>query len=277
MKRTGVFLLLLGGVGLLITCKRREAVDIKAFQEVAEDAARAEGEQNYIGDATDDQGEGPNYRRVAEADSGFLPSCAQVAFDSAQRLLTIDFGSTNCLCRDGVYRRGKVQVRFSGPRWPSAGSRAFITTSNYFVNDNQHIIEKVLFHEGINQTGERVIRDTVLSHQVITPSGTTQWSATRTFRQLQGQNTWQRWDDLWLIEGGSQGTSRQGNPFTTQIIQPLKVLGNCVFRHPVKGIWRLTTQGRTVTLNYDPYGNEACDRVASIQVDNRAPVNITLR
>lgn len=84
-------------------------------------------------------------------------------------------------------------------------------------------------------------------------------------------------DDIWLIEGGAQGTTRRGNPFTTQILDPLKIVGGCIFRVPVKGIWQLSTQSRTVKLNYDPYGNEACDRVASVQVDNQNPVNITLR
>lgn len=267
-------------IGLaIVACKRqtKETIDPEAFREVVEDYARVESEQNYLSDVTDNQGESAANRRIAGVDSTLLPGCAQVSFDSTQRLLTIDFGPTNCLCRDGVYRRGKVLVRFSGPPWHQAGSRAVLTTDSFFVNDNQHIVEKVLFHEGINSAGERVIRDTVVSHQVITPNGTIQWSAQRTFRQIQGQTTLTRWDDIWLIEGGAQGISRRGQPFTTQIVVPLKIVGNCIFRHPVKGIWKLTTQNHTLTLNYDPYNNEACDRVASLQVDNGNPVNITLR
>ncbi|MCX7607564.1 MAG: hypothetical protein N2170_09945 [Bacteroidia bacterium] len=266
------------GLTLLSTegCKRKEKLDVGAFQEVAEDNARAEAEQNFLGDATDNQGEQAGPRRIAGVDSTYLPSCATITYDSSQRRLTIDFGSQNCLCRDGVYRRGKVIVTFSGPTWPAAGSRAFITTDSFFVNDNQHIVQKIWFHEGLNTAGERVIRDTVQLHRIITPNGTIQWSATRTFRQTQGQNTWQRWDDIWFITGGAQGTSRRGNPFTTQILDPLKIVGSCIFRHPVKGIWQLSTQNRTVKINYDPYNNEACDRVASVQVDNQAPVNITL-
>ncbi|MCS7153444.1 MAG: hypothetical protein N2253_02985 [Bacteroidia bacterium] len=262
---------------LVVGCKRKEQVSPEAFREVAEDMARLEGEQSHTNSIADEQGEIRVLRRVGGADSTLLPPCAQVSYDSVQRLLTIDFGRTNCLCRDGVYRRGKILVQFSGPRWRQAGARAFITTDSFFVNDNQHIIQKVLFHEGLNASGERVLRDTVISHQVITPDGTVQWSATRTYRQTQGQNTLNRRDDVWLIEGGAQGTSRRGRPFSTQIIDPLKVVISCVFEHPVKGIWRLTTQNHTVTLNYDPYGNEACDRVASLQVDNGSPVNITLR
>lgn len=263
----------------VISCKRKEkdTLDPIPFQEAAEDNARVEGEQNFIGDAVDNQGETRDRRRTAGVDSTYLPACAVVSYDSVQRRLTIDFGTANCLCRDGVYRRGKVYATFSGPQWPVAGTRALITTDSFFVNDNQHIVTKILFHEGINSTGERVLRDTVQNHQVITPNGTIQWSATRTLRQIQGQNTWQRWDDIWLIEGGAQGTTRRGNPFTTQILDPLKVVGSCIFRVPVKGIWQLSTQNRTVKVNYDPYNNEACDRVASVQVDNQNPVNVTLR
>ncbi|MCS7188298.1 MAG: hypothetical protein NZ933_00680 [Bacteroidia bacterium] len=257
--------------------KEKENPDVSLFQEAAEDNARAEGEQNFLSDAVDNQGETSDPRRVAGTDSAFLPPCARVSYDANTRRLTIDFGPTNCLCRDGVYRRGKVYVTFSGPQWLTAGSRAYVTTDSFFVNDNQHIVEKILFNEGINQAGERVIRDTVQLHKVITPNGTHQWSATRTYRQIQGQSTWMRWDDIWLIEGNAQGTTRRGNSYTIQILSPLKVVGSCIFRVPVKGIWQLNTQNRTVKVNYDPYNNEACDRVASVQVDNQNPVNITLR
>jgi hypothetical protein len=219
---------------------------------------------------------GPN-RRVGGVDSTYLPRCAQVSYDSTQRRLTIDFGSTNCLCRDGVYRRGRIYVTFSGPVWPAPGASALITTDSFYVNDNRHDVEKVLVHVGLNSAGHRILRDTVRRHIVTTPNGTIQWSATREYRQTQGQNTWMRWDDVWFIGGSAQGTSRRNRPFTTQVTDSLKVLGNCIFRVPVKGIIQLNTQNHTVILNYDPYNNQACDRVASVQVDNQAPVNITIR
>ncbi len=271
-------LLLVSGLWVVTSCKKKEtaAFDPTEFQEAAEDQSRAEGESNFIGDAVDEQGESP-MRRVSTPDSSSLPRCAVVSYDSVQRRLVIDFGSTNCLCRDGVYRRGKIYVTFSGPRWPNPGARALITTDSFYVNDNRHDVEKVLFHVGLNNAGHRIIRDTVLQHIVTTPDGTIQWSASREYRQTQGQNTWMRWDDVWFIGGGAQGTSRRGRPFTTQITDSLKVIGSCLFRIPVKGIIQLTTQNHTVIINYDPYNNEACDRVASIQVDNRPPVNVTLR
>ncbi|MCS6790281.1 MAG: hypothetical protein NZ580_04800 [Bacteroidia bacterium] len=283
MKTVRVLALL--GLGMLVgvwSCRRKEkndptpTVSEEVLQEVAQDNARVEGEENFLGEAADEGGEDFSMGRVESTDS-VLPACARRSWDPEQRLLIIDFGSTNCLGHDGVYRRGKIFIRFSGPSWRRAGSRAYITTQDFFVNDNQHIVEKVLYHEGLNNVGERIIRDTVLVHRVITPNGTIEWRANRTYRQIQGQNTPRRVDDVWLIEGGAQGTTRRGRPFTTQIVEPLKVVASCQFRVPIKGIWRLLTDSRTVTLNYDPYGNEACDRVASLQVNDRPPVNITLR
>ncbi len=275
-------LALLGAIAVALIaagCKKKETTnfDPTPFQETAEDQARSESEQNFISDAVDNQGETSVSRRVGGVDSTYLPSCATITYDSTLRRLTIDFGPTNCLCRDGVYRRGKILVTFSGPRWPQPGARALITTDSFFVNDNQHIVEKVLFHQGFNSAGERIIQDTVQTHRVITPNGTSQWRAVRTFRQTQGQNTWQRWDDVWFIGGSAQGTSRRGSPFTTQILDSLKIKGDCYFRVPVKGIVQISTQNHTVRINYDPYNNEACDRVASVQVDNGNPVNVTLR
>ena len=269
-------LVLVSGLWLVTSCKKKESFDPTEFQEAAEDQSRAEAESNYIGDAVDEQGESP-LRRVFGPDSSSLPRCAQVSYDSTRRRLTIDFGDTNCLCRDGVYRRGKIYVTFSGPQWPAPNATALITTDSFYVNDNRHDVEKVLFQAGSNAAGHRIIRDTVRRHIVTTPNGTIQWSAIREYRQTQGQNTSMRWDDIWFIGGGAQGTSRRNRPFSTQITDSLKIVGSCIFRVPVKGIIRLNTQNHTVILNYDPYNNEACDRVASVQVDNRNPVNITLR
>ena len=271
-------LLLLSSLWVVSSCKKKEkdTFNPTEFQEAAEDQSRAEAESNFIGDAVDEQGESPD-RRVAGPDSSSLPRCARISYDSTRRRLTIDFGDTNCLCRDGVYRRGKIYVSFSGPRWPAPNATALITTDNFYVNDNRHDVEKVLFHAGLNGAGHRIIRDTVRRHTITTPNGTIQWSATREYRQTQGQNTWMGWDDIWFIGGSSQGTSRRSRPFSTQITDSLKIVGSCLFRIPVKGIIQLNTQNHTVILNYDPYSNEACDRVASVQVDNQNPVNITLR
>jgi hypothetical protein len=279
VSRLSMGLLLLGsGLWVAQGCRKKEkAFDPTEIQEAAGDQSTAEGESNFIGDVVDEQGEyGPN-RRVGGVDSTYLPRCAQVSYDSTQRRLTIDFGSTNCLCRDGVYRRGRIYVTFSGPVWPAPGASALITTDSFYVNDNRHDVEKVLVNVGLNSAGHRILRDTVRRHIVTTPNGTIQWSATREYRQTQGQNTWMRWDDVWFIGGSAQGTSRRNRPFTTQVTDSLMVLGNCIFRVPVKGIIQLNTQNHTVILNYDPYNNQACDRVASVQVDNRAPVNITIR
>ena len=43
-----------------------------------------------------------------------ISTCAQRTYVSDTRTLTIDFGSTNCLCPDGRYRRGKIVVVFTG-------------------------------------------------------------------------------------------------------------------------------------------------------------------
>lgn len=271
-------LLLLSSLGVVSSCKKKEkdTFNPTEFQEAAEDQSRAEAESNFIGDAVDEQGESPN-RRVAGPDSSSLPRCARISYDSTRRRLTIDFGDTNCLCRDGVYRRGKIYVSFFGPRWPAPNATALITTDSFYVNDNRHDVEKVLFHAGLDSAGHRIIRDTVRRHIITTPDGTIQWSAIREYRQTQGQNTYMRWDDIWFIGGSSQGTSRRNRSFSTRITDSLKIVGSCFFRVPVRGIIQLNTQNHTVILNYDPYNNEACDGVASVRVDNQNPVNITLR
>ncbi|MFN7158589.1 MAG: hypothetical protein ACK4MR_07840, partial [Erythrobacter cryptus] len=69
---------LLGGLAVpLVSCKKKEkdALDPTVFQEAAEDNARVEGEQNFLGDAVDNQGETRDPRRIAGTDSTYLPAC----------------------------------------------------------------------------------------------------------------------------------------------------------------------------------------------------------
>lgn len=73
-----------------------------------------------------------------------VPTCATVTVSplipsSWPKIVTIDFGSANCLCDDGKYRRGKIEVRMSDswltPNPLGAKDSMNIALTNYYVND----------------------------------------------------------------------------------------------------------------------------------------------
>ena len=52
-------------------------------------------------------------------DTVFMGTCVLATLDTTASawVLTISFGSTNCLCADHKYRRGKILAKFTGPYW----------------------------------------------------------------------------------------------------------------------------------------------------------------
>lgn len=103
-----------------------------------------------------------------------LSVCAAVDLNSGTKVnfaidgqdtITVDFGASNCLCNDNRYRRGKVIFIYSG-LYRTIGSVITITTSNYFVNDNQVLGTKTITNiappTGINGRHSIVVTGTII-------------------------------------------------------------------------------------------------------------------
>lgn len=199
-----------------------------------------------------------NGRMAAPTES--LPTCATRTYNAETRTLTIDFGSTNCVCRDGRSRRGKIVAQFEGQRH-TAGASVTITLHNYYVNDHRYTGTKV--KTWVNAHKMNVV---VRGASIETPRGTAQWQAERVIERVAGTDTRMLADDVYLITGRSEGINRNGVTFKTVIEQPLKlVMAESCVRNFVAGIVRTTTgNGHTIVLNYDPIGGEPCDKIAEI-------------
>ena len=87
---------------------------------------------------------------------GLLSFCALIIPDFTNKKITVDFGSSNCLCKDGRYRRGKIYISWTGTTyWDSLSSVTVTTnpTDSYFVDDNQVIGTKSWVNNGHNAAG----------------------------------------------------------------------------------------------------------------------------
>lgn len=260
-----VLMLLLGSTLAFTACQREDEAQAAIEVESAEDNALAEGEFTSVDAYVEDVAavEPLLDGRVAAAES--MPSCATTSFNKDTRTLTIDFGTTNCLCRDGLNRRGKIIAVFNG-RHGEVGSSVTITLHNYFVNDNQLTGTKVKTY-----LGDRKVSVVVTGASIVTPHGTATWQANRVIEKIAGYDTRHIADDVWLITGEASGINRRGIAYTAVIEQPLKrVLSPGCARNFVSGILTITNQrGGTMSVNYDPVGGEPCDKIAEVTVNGR--------
>ena len=218
---------------------------------------------------TDPQTQGsPNIIGDADFRARF-GSCATRSYDYSTRTLTIDFGTTNCLCADGRYRRGKIMVRFTTDvNRRTAG--AVVTRVDYFVNDNQHTATRTFTDIGngsftVDVTNASIIR--------ANNGGTHSWTANWIFTRTAGFGTPQVSDDVYNVTGSATGTNHKNVGYTAVIQNPLVKRADCP-KYFVQGTIAVTnTNSKAMSLDY---GTGTCDNVATVTVNGHTRT-ITLR
>lgn len=206
---------------------------------------------------------------LSDAPESFPPApCATVTRDtiSTPRTLTIDYGTTNCLCVDGRYRRGIVVISYTGQR-RQVGSSYSVAFTNYFVNDNA-VAGSVSGSFSLNNGNPFITRNSSLT-LTDTANRVRTRTANRTIEMIAGYGTPARNDDVYLMNGSS---SMSNSLFTaTQTITtPLRKELSCNWL--VSGVMTTTrgTQSRTID-----FGNGTCDNQATVTT-NRGSRTITL-
>ncbi|MFI5135193.1 MAG: hypothetical protein ACHQD9_05035, partial [Chitinophagales bacterium] len=146
----------------IITACKKEGTTIDTTAET--DNSMAENESNRVIQAVNSTADGYGFSGsnggVRDIE-GFLPACATVTIDTtdSQRTITIDFGSTPCLCDtwDGRYRQGKIIATWSG-MYRDSGTVITIVTQDYFqgataTQMNQFDYSKTVMNMGHNGNG----------------------------------------------------------------------------------------------------------------------------
>ena len=267
--------LLVGAIG----CKETATSPVEESIESSQDNALADGEFTSVFSFFDAQSEttfqsnmkGSPTIQGFEKKSELLPDCATASWDSAARILTIDFGSQNCVCKDGLSRRGKITAQFSG-KYKEINSSVKISLDNYFVQDM-----KVTGSKTVTFLGTAKVNIAVENATIATPTGTISWNSNRTIEKTKGILTATIWDDEYVIAGAASGVNRKGVAYTVTIDTPLKKKVSCLAKDFVSGILTIQNdKGTTLSINYDPLGTEACNKLASVTVNGKTQT-ITLR
>jgi len=273
------FLLTIALLFGVIGCKETATSPVEESIESSQDNALADGEFTSVFSFFDAQSEttfqsnmkGSPTIQGFEKKSELLPDCATASWDSAARILTIDFGSQNCVCKDGLSRRGKITAQFSG-KYKEINSSVKISLDNYFVQDM-----KVTGSKTVTFLGTAKVNIAVENATIATPTGTISWNSNRTIEKTKGVLTATIWDDEYVIAGAASGVNRKGVAYTVTIDTPLKKKVLCLAKDFVSGILTIQNdKGATLSINYDPLGTEACNKLASVTINGKTQT-ITLR
>lgn len=275
-KNTFKYLMVAATVGMLFTSCRKDKDEKDTDTSSASDNALAEGTYNDVNNIADEASTGTLSSFLTPMDpenKSILSTCATITNDTSisPHILTINFGTTNCLCNDGRNRRGIINVSYVGQYRDSASTHT-ITFTNYYVNDNQILGTKTVTNNGHNAAGN-LSYSVVVNGQIIKAGGggTINWTSTRTREWIVGELTLPWNDDVYLITGSANGTNAAGNSFNMAITTALRREIGC--RHFVSGSLTLTPSGKPT--RYVDFGSGACDNQATVTINGNV-YNITL-
>jgi hypothetical protein len=246
---------LITGSIFFTSCQRERDTDV------------SEGEETVLFERAGDD----VYAITDQASTGDLAqyrSCATIIHDTLNtpHVLTVDFGTTNCLCADGKLRRGKIITTYTGP-FKQAGTVRTTTYDDYFVNDHQLKGIKIVTNNGLNSNNNPSwtidTKDTIIKAN---NGGTVTWQSIRNREKIAGSSTPMWTDDKYSITGNGSGVKANGNNWSMTISNPLIIDHNCVFRI-ISGTIQFQPQGKVLrTLDY---GNGTCDNDATVTINNK--------
>ncbi|NQT78128.1 MAG: hypothetical protein HQ565_10460 [Bacteroidetes bacterium] len=270
---------MLVAVSVLYTgCKKDEDPEPQNNEEkninATKDDALADKIFSELTDITDEamRSQNKSYKDFV-LDTIFMGPCVIVTIDTLAFPFTIsiDFGSENCLCNDGKWRRGKILVEHDGPYW-AVGTVITTTTDNYFVNNHQVLGTKIVTNQGLNTSGNPTWTVDV-DGQIIKPDGgIISWIADRMREWAEGHNTpfiW--WDDVYMISGTHNVVAANGSTLSATVTQALEFALNCYWIK--SGV--VEFQHSALPLIVLDYGDGSCDDDATVTI-NGTTYNIKL-
>lgn len=253
--------------GVLTGC-RKDKNDLDTDTGTSVDNAFAEAIYEDASTMADQAVEGglTSFRGTGD-DPTLLSQCATVSLDTVSnpKLITIDFGTTNCLCMDGRYRRGKVLVAYSGA-YRDIGTVITIGFDNYFVGDYQVQGTRTVTNQGLNAANHTWFNINV-NGTITSPSGQVlSHQSTRVREWIAGENTLLWSDDVYHITGTATGVTFNGTSYIASVTTPLQKALNC--RWIENGVLEFTPSGKQTRLINYGYLNGNCDRYAELTIGN---------
>lgn len=275
MKRTlltSMAILAISSTTFMVSCKKNAGDTEKSKTLAAETNAIAESQYNDVTTIVDQAALNSAVLLGAYGTGGsqspFGPlgsNCVSVTVDTSAnpRTITIDFGTSNCLCLDGRMRRGKILATYTG-QYRQTGTVVTISLDNYYVNEYKIGGTKKITNQGLNNSGNLVYKVEVTG-EVTRPGATafSTWVSTRYREWKQGYSTpLNILDDVYTITGDASGILADGSNYSLTITSELVRKMNCQWFESGK-IDLTETAMPKITLDY---GSTGCDGNATVTI-----------
>ncbi len=187
--------------------------------------------------------------------------------------LTIDYGTSGVTGPNGKVRKGKLIIQISNPI-TMVGATRIVNHEEFFIDDVKIEGTVTLVNQGPNSNNQTVYIRTVVDRKLIFPSGKTcSWNATQILTQLEGESTPElKLDDVWSINGASNGVNRSGKTFNVVTSNALIIKALC--KWTVKGTAVITLDSSSITIDF---GDGSCDNLATITLPDGRTGEIRIR
>ena len=276
LKYTSIIMLL---IVIISSCRKdKKTIDLDTFS--SQDNSTAENLfadiKKVVEEVANDEGES-NKSLNNKSNKYSFGSCATVSVSPAwtdtaswPKVITIDFGTSNCTGYYGVKRRGIITVSLTG-RYRDPGSVLTVQLNNYYVNDYKVEGTKTLTNNGRNSNNNLSYSVSVSNGKITDLNGKSiEWTSSYTSEWIEGESTTLftnglsgLCDDVYLITGSGNGVNRNGVAFSATITSPLRKEICC--RWIVSGSYEVAPSGlskRTVD-----FGSGTCDNDASVTIN----------
>ena len=203
------------------------------------------------------QSSGLGLRTLSVAD---LCANANVTHDENGKKITVDFG-TGCTSPNGVIRKGKILLSYTGNNFLFPGTSITATFDGYEVNGLKVQGTRTLTNGGIDLINSKVILNVKIENGVITwPDNS---FVTYTSTQVRQVTLASEGYEV-SVAGTASGKSREGFDYTATVTESLIIKEDCARTGvyiPSTGVLAFTYQGIAVSVNY---GVGACDKIVEI-------------
>jgi hypothetical protein len=183
-----------------------------------------------------------------------------VTHDESAKKITVDFGS-GCTSPNGVTRKGKVFLSYSGTNFLFPGSSIVTTFDGYEVNGLKVQGTRTITNAGIDLINSKVTLNVKIENGVITwPDNSSVTYSSNQVRQVTlGSAGYEV-----SATGTASGISRKGFEYTATVTESLIIKEDCARTGvyvPSSGVLSFTFLGITASVDY---GSGTCDKVVVV-------------
>lgn len=258
----------------ITSCKKKQKEEDTETVSASE-SSLASSIDNDMNNIADEAGRTKSISSFKTAENtSIMSSCATLNFDTLVNTnadsITVNYGTSNCLCNDGRSRRGSLLIIYIG-KYKDSLTTITVTPINYYVNDNKVSGTKTIKNLGHNSSGHLVYEiNANISILKANNTGTIQWSGTRYREWLTGENTLLWSDDKYSITGSANGTNANGRSYTSVITtgKPLiRDMSLACRKHFISGELQHTPEGKPTRII--DFGNGTCDDQATVTINSK--------